>query len=762
MCIKPTVQQMASLSKFNSFVQALVENVQCLLAVLLALILPTSASAQQGVWSQIASTGYPGPLIQLRDWTSASFNSDARQICMIRPGGHADYGGADSWCIDLDNIAAGWQQIEPVQELTGPTQADGTCPYPVYGPGASHTYDGVPYIGNGHFLFLGSVPYCAHGMRWGTGAWVVDMTTPHSPTLPWIWTQVLQNEFTGYSITAVSGPYIYAVNGASKVAIINKNTLQIVDQTTGSNIGLDSAGSAAGVNVDGFFCVNDDRYMQCSKADGTIASFKIFVKRPVAVNAPTGSCMAQITGYNSMTPLPDGRFAIWNGGKRLIFFKPADDPVNDTCEVVEPATGPTDGIKGRIYEKLFWDSASDKLIGISNKDEGLWTFGLADAKPPSHSEQTPKQQPIPQPSHINGLVCDQYDGKLPYNFSPSCHQQEATAPLAAQRSTDYGLPPTATLAQLCSQAGTLLCDPLDDTPISGPAINGSTTLRTLSQALAARYGSWRRGHTAFPQYPAPMLDSGMGEGGSLKFTIASQSNAGGAGQYTVDVSPDYTLGVVQGETVRVRVKVRWSCDVLFTDCDPQSPTYKQKRRHYQVTSAFGGIKMLSIGEQDRNAGSGFIDSGEGLGLPVFHNGRQNGAYTAYIAIWSWALDALDRPANKHDRQPPRHCYWEDPINCHMMQADQWVTLQEDLYFGGCTRNANDPGKVSNVKLWVADEGQPFDLVIDSRINLRCTNIPNPKIGKVWLTPYNTAKDPSEVHPEGYVWYDDLWVSKLAE
>ena len=34
-----------------------------------------------------------------------------------------------------------------------------------------------------------------------------------------------------------------------------------------------------------------------------------------------------------------------------------------------------------------------------------------------------------------------------------------------------------------------------------------------------------------------------------------------------------------------------------------------------------------------------------------------------------------------------------------------------------------------------------------------------RYGKIWLLPYNTGKDPAQVHPTAYTWYDELIISR---
>jgi hypothetical protein len=33
-----------------------------------------------------------------------------------------------------------------------------------------------------------------------------------------------------------------------------------------------------------------------------------------------------------------------------------------------------------------------------------------------------------------------------------------------------------------------------------------------------------------------------------------------------------------------------------------------------------------------------------------------------------------------------------------------------------------------------------------------------KFGKVWLLPYHTGKSAAQVHPTGFMWYDELIIS----
>ena len=34
-----------------------------------------------------------------------------------------------------------------------------------------------------------------------------------------------------------------------------------------------------------------------------------------------------------------------------------------------------------------------------------------------------------------------------------------------------------------------------------------------------------------------------------------------------------------------------------------------------------------------------------------------------------------------------------------------------------------------------------------------------RFGKIWLLPYHTGKNPTQVHPTAYTWYDELIISR---
>ena len=65
-------------------------------------------------------------------------------------------------------------------------------------------------------------------------------------------------------------------------------------------------------------------------------------------------------------------------------------------------------------------------------------------------------------------------------------------------------------------------------------------------------------------------------------------------------------------------------------------------------------------------------------------------------------------------------------------------------------------------VWAAREGEPQTLLLAADYFNRGpigNEYPDADYyGKVWLLPHLLHKNPNEVHPEAYVWYDSLIVS----
>ena len=354
------------------------------------------------------------------------------------------------------------------------------------------------------------------------------------------------------------------------------------------------------------------------------------------------------------------------------------------------------------------------------------------------------------------------------------------------------LPDPASFEQRCAGRGVVLCDPLDDGRVTGEHVTDRTPNATLPQALKGKYGDWRwcltPTRTGNPRAPSIDRDIKASGTGSLRFTIPSQSGPADSGYCEMDFSPDNSVQFGEGDTFFVQFRVRFSCELLFVDCDSNSPGYKRQRRRYWVVgvphgAAQGGFKVSVIGEGDNSRLRSPTDSCTLLELVVV-NLRQLGIVGGYHSCGWYAghteYYGLNRRsgAGQYDVQPKGgrgkdslgpHCWNVDPTDgrpvdrawdeCVLWYADEWITVTQQVTVGHWTSNVNDATRSSNYRLWVAREGKPAVLVMDHDLNLRRPEAPFIKYGKIWLLPYATGKDAAETHPDAYMWFDELIVSK---
>jgi len=190
----------------------------------------------------------------------------------------------------------------------------------------------------------------------------------------------------------------------------------------------------------------------------------------------------------------------------------------------------------------------------------------------------------------------------------------------------------------------------------------------------------------------------------------------------------------------------------------------------------GGWKQIIIGTGDQPGGKLFsscssletvVQNTNQRGLPQMYNScsgsTSHGAYNPFEEPFG-AFDF-----KLQNKRPSPYCLYSQgqtnpptflpPAgNCFGYFPNEWMTFQVGIKTGP---RQGDEFVNSNVKLWVAREGKPSELVLDwGPYNLSAGNpTDNESYGKVWLLAYHTGKDSSQTHPVGYIWFDDLIISR---
>lgn len=351
------------------------------------------------------------------------------------------------------------------------------------------------------------------------------------------------------------------------------------------------------------------------------------------------------------------------------------------------------------------------------------------------------------------------------------------APLQAAEGKD---PP---FAERCAAPNVVLCDPLDDGSVRVQGADaGSAPNLTLPAALKGRFRDWRwcthgKKLAAPPEFDRKVKASGSG---SVRFTIVGGSADDGAGYCQINFTPDNSIQFGEGDTFYVQFKVRFSCELLYEDCDPGSPGYKTTRRRFAARNGSATAYKISIvNSGDHPLLESPVNSCTNQHLVLIGDAR--GVLQGYHSC-GWYDGhhgdlGLDRRTGRHmvDLQPRRFrtggplqiCHKAgspaasrvDPTrDCYLLSADEWLTITQQVSIGRWVDAVTSKAKTSNIKVWVAREGEAPELVIDFDRNLRRPEAPFMKYGKIWLIPFFTNKDINDLHPTGMMWFDELLVA----
>lgn len=353
----------------------------------------------------------------------------------------------------------------------------------------------------------------------------------------------------------------------------------------------------------------------------------------------------------------------------------------------------------------------------------------------------------------------------------------------------------ASFEERCTAPSVVFCDPLDTEGPWGVDAKGKRHLLANTDGThgipkSSWWERWRgvangtlkktKG-AVLPGLDSKVKASGTG---SLRFVQPSLSGASGAGAFATNFSEDLSQTFGEGDTFFVQYRWRASCELLYFDCDPKSPNFKETRRFY-AKSGKGktAFKLSIIGTGDPEEGKS-ANSCTALEMVLVHgsdhsiSGYHNcGWYKGFSRKVDPATSPIPAPNYAYDSQPGgiftcpsnygkpevKKKWGRIPDTCFTLDSDQWMTIQMQISIGTWQPRRSGPDKNippnSNVKLWAAYEGEPQQLVIDNDLYLKGSKQQDERFGKVWLFPYMTKKDNTETHPAAQVWYDELIVSR---
>jgi len=256
---------------------------------------------------------------------------------------------------------------------------------------------------------------------------------------------------------------------------------------------------------------------------------------------------------------------------------------------------------------------------------------------------------------------------------------------------------------------------------------------------------------------------------SLKMTIPSNSGADTSGSYFTNFSPDLLTQFGENAEFYIQWRQRFSPEflntfytsegwkqVIITGGDLPGCTASATATGFCRSSCIAnGVVMQNV---SLRGFSQMYDSCTGS--------TSHGPYDPFEEPFISAAGAdfklqNGRPTpfclySQGSTNPPR--YFPPSGNCIGYFPNEWMTFQVRIKTGP---RLNDEWVNSFVTLWIAREGQPSQLAIDwGPYNLTAGSTADDlKFGKIWLLPYQTNKDPAQVHPTAFTWYDELIISR---
>lgn len=659
---------------------------------------------------------------------SGGIADTARNRLIIWGGGHNDYYGNEIYALDLNT--------NKLTRLNDPSPVNGDPPFHSPdcvealadgAPNSRHTYGGLAYIAHADRMFVFSGSLGCNGGGVGDDTWTLDLAT-----LKWH-----RMDPTGNRNAHPSPVYFAAMadyDPVTKLVYVDDRGSALWSYSYERNTYtplVDTPGLGLGSNA-----VIDPKRRQFlifgpdEKGNPALHSISIAAGKHYAMRDLT----ARVVGCDVLM----GKGADYPGLAydsvldRIVGWVNADnansvyiyDPDTNTCTTRAFPGGPTAhpeirGVLGRW--RYFPGKGVFALVSDARQNGFLLRLTNGATPPPAHVAARQGARSSESASSIGAALLPASDSRpKPGDSKP---------PATPSSDEDF--------AARCATPGVVRCYGFDD-----PA--------DVLQYI-------RPGDVAFENRARVVQDMKASGAGSLRFVIPSQSGEGSSGSFAMNFSRDLSFQVGEGQEFYVQWRQRFSSDFLKT-----------------FFAESEGFKQVIISDGDRpghiaNACTQLeivLQNTSQQGVPqLYHScGEKDGAYEPLTVYNS------RRAPGKYEVQnglnPP--CLWHEIKSppCVVYKPDQWITFQIHVKVGTWYKNDRKYHGDSTVQLWVAYEGQPSKLVIDFSPHNGdsggydlANEDPINKYGKIWLLPYQTHKDPTQVHPICYTWYDELIISR---
>jgi PKD repeat protein len=290
------------------------------------------------------------------------------------------------------------------------------------------------------------------------------------------------------------------------------------------------------------------------------------------------------------------------------------------------------------------------------------------------------------------------------------------------------------------------------------------TVAQLGGNSSANFGTFSNSGTSsnLPVIDTTVSASGAG---SLRFDINSQSFPDA--QWFANFSPDLSTRFGENSKFYVQWRQRFSqamIDTIFKDATDGSD--QQGIKQFIVGPGDTATKKWGSCESIHIVNQTYWQHRMVIG---YNSCTGSGTHPPYSGFYTTDADM------KYQNGTPPYCLRSNllatatsngtPAGCVGWYPNEWMTFQIEVTTGPRNNSTNDFSN-STYKLWIARENQPSVLVIDWNPGTpgyfplaAGVQSDDQQFGKVWLLPYMTNVDPTQVHPLAQTWYDELIISR---
>ena len=213
--------------------------------------------------------------------------------------------------------------------------------------------------------------------------------------------------------------------------------------------------------------------------------------------------------------------------------------------------------------------------------------------------------------------------------------------------------------------------------------------------------------------------------GALRFEIPSNSDANTSGYWLGSLGKDFG----PGDTMYLQFRQRFSKEFLTTKYEPGGG-WKQFILHPAGQPSCTTLQFVMVNR--------YLS-----GFPIMYGS----CGSAHLEV------QLPDGDIRFQQGPDVNCLYRNQSGCKRYVADNWTTFYLKFAFAAF----GSPS--SHLEAWMGNEGEALVQILDiPNFPLDYSSSPTERLNRIQITPYQTGKNASQVHPVAYTWYDELIVS----